>query len=156
LFPCATTCPPFGLTIYTAPLKGALFVSCCGTGSAFAIGSAVAKDTKGERTAKRLQSADCRIFLVMWNTGDKSRLTKKSQRSTRSKSSRRHLEALVSIAPPNDPLARRLDVCKNDRSHPALRRATALMTLAGLHDSSREAGKLSSLLQVSLAHFGQL
>jgi hypothetical protein len=39
--PCAVTWPPFGLTRYTAPLNGALFVSCCGTASAFAIGSAM-------------------------------------------------------------------------------------------------------------------
>lgn len=69
LAPCATTCPPFGLTIYTAPLKGALFVSCCGTASAFAIGSAVAKEINGERPAKRLQNAYCRIFLVLRDIG---------------------------------------------------------------------------------------
>lgn len=36
----ATTCWPSGFTMYTAPEKGALFVSCWGTASGFARGSA--------------------------------------------------------------------------------------------------------------------
>jgi hypothetical protein len=60
LVPCATTCPPSGLTMYTAPLKGALFVSCCGTASGFAIGSAPVNT--GNRTAKRLPSANRRML----------------------------------------------------------------------------------------------
>jgi hypothetical protein len=47
--------------MYTAPLKGALFVICCGTGSGFAIGSAT--EHEGDKSAKRLQSAYCRIMF---------------------------------------------------------------------------------------------
>jgi len=45
LLSCATTCWPFGLTMYTAPEKGALFWSVCAFGSAsgIAIGSATHK-----------------------------------------------------------------------------------------------------------------
>lgn len=71
LVPCATTCPPSGLTMYTAPLKGALFVSCCGIASGFAIGSAPV-DT-GNRSAKRLPSANRRI-LSKSDKDDKDKL----------------------------------------------------------------------------------
>jgi hypothetical protein len=47
--------------MYTAPEKGALFVSCCGTASAFAIGSAVQK-VNDETT--RLHGAKNRIALT--------------------------------------------------------------------------------------------
>jgi hypothetical protein len=61
LVPCAVTCPPSGLTMYTAPLNGALFVYCCGTASGLAIGSAT--ELEGARSAKRLQSAYCRMAV---------------------------------------------------------------------------------------------
>jgi hypothetical protein len=49
--------------MYTAPLKGALFVYCCGTASGLAIGSAT--EAEGARSAKRLQSAYCRMVFTV-------------------------------------------------------------------------------------------
>jgi hypothetical protein len=57
----ATTCWPSGFTMYTAPEKGALLVSCCGTASGFAIGSAIQK-VNDETT--RLHGARNRIALT--------------------------------------------------------------------------------------------